>query len=302
MKLILLLMFSFLLPDCTSHSNISKEKDEHGSSESLPVNSPHQKPDVFWEEKLNDIKLTWRREDLYITFGGKIHPVFSKFAKYKFAEVRERSPKAENEHSFKLLSVVGKFISFEHEMTVFEAVPFVERRYTTVDLTKAGDFRYFEELNSENPVFTVKSGTKIIALYEFFREEDILLGLKKEPTIKKAIEDTQKTENSIKNLPELYNFIKTNQVTWENDEFEISPDFLTRFAFYSVNEDIIEVRIALNPIHSYNRMNKKEIAIFLPINEKLKDELKRADNRQFGFLMKDVNKMFGNQNTVFEFQ
>lgn len=256
------------------------------------------KEKTYWKAKIRKNKIRWSNKDLFVASSGKIGRIFTSFAEKEIGRYkREFEANFENSQEFKLVSVVGDFVSFEHESTIFFANTAIRWRLTTIDLSKQGDYYYPEILNTEDFVFSL-ADTKVVCLTEIFSEKEIVKSLKNEPTIRKHLARKFDNINSIKGL---YELIQKNNVFWENREFELSPDFITRFAFFSEENRKMEVRISLSPRFSYNRGQQRYISLRFVTPPKLKKSLERARSRKLGLLMVNASKIFRSAETRLDF-
>jgi hypothetical protein len=182
------------------------------------------------------------------------------------------------------------------------AHPSLDTRFTTVDAAKPGDLRY--AIADETPMFDThdiseEKNNKAIALTDLFPEEIILQALVEDRVIKAAIKESENPTppQKLSDLPKLF---EKDFYGLPNVDFELRPDFLTRFAFHHVEGDKVAVRLGLPPHSGANQSQHMQIGLLLPIPDALREPLKLASTRKRGFLMKDAAKVSRGSSTKFE--
>lgn len=266
--------------------------------------------DPIWSSQGGGREIRWTTTDLYSNSNGRVEPIWSPLVEkgfQDFVSVVTNGPPRQGtqpeacsyERVFRLLSVVGSLISFEDEYSddCGGAHPSADIRYTTIDLSKPGELSYARK--GETPMMDTdlaKPG-KIVTLTDYFSEPDILRAILADSVIRKELLSLNRTSvNTLAELPELF---AANDYGLEVADFELRPDFLTRFAFHHVEGDKAAVRLDL-PAHSgANRGQHLQLGLLLTIPESLQQQFALAAARQQGFLMKDAGQVSGNRTTTF---
>lgn len=258
---------------------------------------------TIWAGRSGVFKLRWTTSD--ITASSSSNQADVRFSAkdlatrgfQEFAALLEEGANCFSDRTFTVLSVVGSIVSFRDNssgMCVPSAHPFGETRFTSIDLARPDGVAYKEltmNVDLTNP-------GKIVRLSDLFPEEDILNAMLADPLVKRAL-----AEDKIVAPPKtLAQFVNTfTRAGLSNKEcYSVSVDLLTRFAFHHLENDRVAVRLGLSGT-SLCRENLTQIGILLPIPPSLKTALKLAESGKEGFLMKDLQKISGNQTTMLSF-
>jgi hypothetical protein len=266
--------------------------------------------EVIWNGDIGGIQIIWTTLDLYKRSGSNTEGIWQPLVKTGLddfvAVVLGNQPDKKNrercsyERRFKVLSVVGTLVSFEdqYQDDCGGAHPSAETRFTAVDLAKPGEVRYARQDDTPMMNIDLAKAAPVVKLSDYFSERDILRALLAEPTIQRALAtlDDRKQPQSLAELPELF---KDDDYALGDLDFELRPDFLTRFSFHRVEGKTVAVRIGLPPHSGASRTLHKELEVLLPIPESLQEPFNLAAARRQGFLMSDAAQIAGNQLTVF---
>ncbi len=266
--------------------------------------------DVIWSGESGGVRVVWTTSDLYRRSASETESIWAPLVQKGFEDFvavvigdkpeMHNSERCRYERTFKVLSVVGAVVSFEDQYKddCGGAHPSADTRFTTIDLSKPGEVRYAREEDSPMMNVDLAKLGKVSRLSDYFSERDILQALTAEPNIQKAIDalDHKRSPQSLAELPQLF---ASDDYALGDSDFELRPDFLTRFAFHHVEGDRVAIRIGLPPQSGANRTRHKELEIFLPAPESLREQLKLAASRQQGFLMSDANQIRRGQLTIF---
>ncbi len=115
---------------------------------------------------------------------------------------------------------------------------------------------------------------------------------------------TTLVDNSIptpSSLPDLLKALEFKSVQVGECGYFFDDDLLNNFAFYSVQDDKVAVRISLSHAAEVCRGQITQIGLLLTIPESLKAQLHQAQNRKAGFLMKDAAKLTHDAITTYKF-
>jgi len=266
---------------------------------------------IIWTGTSHNLKVQWTSGDLFVNGNG----LFSASANKKFKEfVAENTEDDEPGKppeimdcdffdQFKLLSVVGTLASFEDQVGFVceHAKGSNDTRFTTVDLAKGGQFDYSGGEESSDMDVDIRKPGPIVKLTDYFSDQDVLQALLADPVIKKAIASLKNSRipQSAEELPKLF---ADDDYALGDADFELRPDYLTRFVFHHLEGDKVAVRLGLPPGAGYNSAEHMQIGLLLPIPPSLRPSLELAAAQKQGFLMADAPKLFQKQSTTFEFK
>jgi hypothetical protein len=191
------------------------------------------------------------------------------------------------ERKFTLLSVVGSIVSLKDEL-YYEITPSAhpggETRFTVIDLAKSGEVVYVSPPEADLFELDLAKLGKVAKLTDYFPEEEVLKAL-----LNNAIIQEEYGGESPQSLAELLTLLKGLLI---NEIPYLFPrDFLTRFAFYSLQDDKVTVRLGLPSASGAARGWHAELNLLLPIPPALKKSLTLAASGQEGFLMEDQKKL-----------
>jgi hypothetical protein len=201
------------------------------------------------------------------------------------------------------MSLVGTVLSFEDSYYDYcgGAHPSIDTRFTTVNLSQPGEIRYAETQDTPQMDVDLEKRGKVVKLTDFFSERDILRAMLVDPVVATALSKAA-AQAPPRTLAELVELFAEDDYELGDSQFELRPDFLTRFAFHHIEGDKVAIRIGLPPHYGANQALSLQIGLLLPIPENLRRALLLADSGKRGFLMKDARSIARNQITKFRFR
>ncbi len=264
---------------------------------------------TIWRGESGGFVITWTTADIRAArVEQPHHAVFAaaSLAQEGFAAFRDSLPasgrEAEPHHcvyerQFRLMSVIGSWLSFEDAVYAFcegWAHPAVETRFTSIDLTKPGPVEYAPSAGLPPIDVDVAGLGKAAKLTDLFPESTILQALLDDPVLKQAwpVADPSKIPRS---LGELSQRLADRPVEVGDCLFRFPADFLTRFAFHHRANGRVAVRLGLPPKLAPCRTYHAQLGLALAIPDALKTPLALAASGRAGFLMRDREKIAGNQ-------
>lgn len=265
--------------------------------------------EIIWSGTSGGINLWWTTTDLYFGSSSGIQRIWEPMAEKWVEEsvaIEENDPydptpairNCGYDRHFKVLSVVGSLVSFEDSYLITcerAAHPDIDTRFTTIDLAKSGHLSY----SSDSMDVDLANLGKIIKLTDYFAEEDILRALLADRVVQKALV-TVNAPAPPRTLERLVRLIKKDD--YSLGDYYLPPDFLTRFTFHHIEGNRVAIRLGLPPNSVANHAMHLQLGLLLPIPDRLRAQLTLASKRQEGFLMKDAEKIAGEQETVFGFR
>lgn len=312
----LVLLMCMVMGSCDLASPSQSQKG-HTNASTLPQSTTAQDPQsketagqVIWSGDSGGVRIVWTTSDLYKQSTSETEGLLAPLVRKGFDDFvavvmgsqpdKQNSERCSYERRFEVLSVVGTLVSFEdqYQDDCGGAHPSAETRFTATDLSKPGEVRYARQ--DDTPMMNVDLANpgRISKLTDYFNEQDILQALLREPSIQSAVAkvDGKKQPQSLAALPQLF---ADNSYALGDLDFELRPDFLTRFAFHHVEGNRVAVRIGLPAQSGASRNRHKELEIFLQIPESLTEQFKLAASRRQGFLMSDAAQIGGDRSTNF---
>lgn len=264
---------------------------------------------TIWRGESGGFVITWTTADIRAArVEQPHHAVFAAaplalegFAAFR-ASLQASGREAEPHHcvyerQFRLMSVVGPWLSFEDAVYAFcegWAHPAVETRFTSIDLTKPGPVEYAPSDGLPPIDVDVAEPGKAAKLTDLFPESAVLQALLDDPILKQAwpLGDASKLPRS---LSELSQRLVDRPVEVGDCLFRFPTDFLMRFAFHHRAKDRVTVRLGLPPKVGPCRTQHAHLGLALAVPDALKTPLALAASGRAGFLMRDREKMAGNQ-------
>ncbi|HXH11521.1 MAG TPA: hypothetical protein VNP04_17365 [Alphaproteobacteria bacterium] len=264
---------------------------------------------TIWQGESGGFVITWTTADIRAArVEQPHHAVFATaslaqegFAAFR-ASLQASGHKAGPHHcvyerQFRLMSVVGPWLSFEDAVYAFcegWAHPAVETRFTSIDLTKSGPVGYAPSAGLPPIDVDVAEPGKVASLTDLFPESTILQALLDDPVLKQAwaVGGASKLPRS---LGELSQRLVDRPVEVGDCLFRFPRDFLTRFAFHHRAKDRVAVRLGLPPKVGPCRTQHAQLGLALAVPDALKTPLALATSGRGGFLMRDREKIAGNQ-------
>jgi hypothetical protein len=196
------------------------------------------------------------------------------------------------ERKFTIISVVGSIVSLKDELYYNiqpSAHPGGETRFTAIDLAKSGEAVYVSPPEADLFELDLAKLGKAAKLTDFFPETGVLKALLNNASIKGALGG-----ESPSSLANLFKLLQDQRIEINNEVPYLFPrDFLTRFAFYSLQKNKVTVRLGLPSASGAARYWYAELGLLLPIPAALKESLTLAASGKEGFLMRDQRNIAG---------
>jgi hypothetical protein len=203
------------------------------------------------------------------------------------------------EHTVRLLSVVGSFMSYRLDETAYcgsgEGGPRWARPSTNISYR----------------VTDLNMPTRQIKLTHFYSEGEVLKALMADPLVKKAMQasKSKKPPKTVEELVEMFAdeglAMEPTAATAESPEgcaYTFPNEVLTQFAFHHLENNRVAIRISLEPDSGACSTGHAQLGILLPIPASLKASLESAQAGEEGFLMKDAKSLSGNLETVVRYE
>jgi hypothetical protein len=162
------------------------------------------------------------------------------------------------------------------------AHPSSSKRFRAYDLRKS---------THEHPAFA--------SLTDIFPEEAVFAALRGDKLVASALKDAEGPAPA--SLTELLQVIQVKTVPVGECSYYFGADLLTDFAFYSVDNNEVSIRISLSHAAEVCRGQMTQIGIRLPIPAAIKAEIDAASSGKSGFLMKQSKQVSSGAATGFTF-
>ena len=224
-----------------------------------------------WKVTDSDVTFEMTAKDLRALRGGKeVFGLQSRKADFLSLFKVEKGVDTfgwEASQSFKVLSVVGPWVSYEKSSSGFTggAHPYARTSYVTEDVTKPqGAF----------------------SLLDVFPEKDVLAALKADGFVRKHIHD----EAAFKAAQTVEALMQSLEPGEDCVGFDVGglESVKHSVAFHHVEGDKVAVRIAFGYAAEVCRGQKFVVGVLLPLPAAQRPAFERAARRQEGFLMKDA--------------
>ena len=244
---------------------------------------------VFWKGSSGPYNIDWSAANLKATRSDTGAVVFDARAEAADAwkDMVRDSPGAslEFEQTYRLLSIVGPYLSFQEFMSCDcgGAHPTEHTEFRTVDLSRAG------------------SAAKLTAI---FPDSQVLTALLDDRIVKNALGNTtqKSVQSNPKSLEELLDALDGKTVKLKDCSYGIYKDtFLSNFALYDFKDEHAAVRISLSHAAEVCRGQMTQLGLSLPAPESLRTSLSDAKQHQSGLLMIDAPHDGDTQVTSFKF-
>ncbi|HZS05294.1 MAG TPA: hypothetical protein VFD58_10710 [Blastocatellia bacterium] len=326
-SLILSFIAGFVLPgygcSATSHQNSAQDTRQPVTptvpTQPNPVaQSDHHSAEtgrLIWSGESAGYSLRWTTADLYVQSQAGTEKIFGPIAKKAFEEDagdatgnsqsggKQEQADCDLRRDFTLLSAVGTLVSFQDVDSPYCGGLHAgySVRFTTIDLAKQGEVPFDQGEGVGDLDIDLTNPGRVIKLTDYFAEQDILRALLADRFIQKVLADS-----GVKVAPPgLAELQKAFAAAVERGyiDFQLRPDFLTRFVFHHIEGDKVAVRIGLPPFGGAGYHGKhKQLGVLLPIPPLLQQPLALAATRQQGFLMKDAPEISHKQMSSFTFK
>lgn len=265
---------------------------------------------LIWSGQSGGFRIWWTTDDLFVLSARGIERIWRPLAERgrgDFAEEMRRNDQAGEkapdncgyQRDFKLLSVVGTLVSFQDDEYSYcgGVHPTTYRRFTAIDLATRNKALYFQDEKLMDAALA-KPG-RVAKLTEYFDEQDVLSALLADRFIRRVFAQAGVSAPP-RTLAKLTELFAENDYIIDGSDLELSPDFLSQFAFHHLAGNKVAVRLNLPSLASAYRA--RQIGLLLPITLRLQQALALADVRKEGFLMKDATHISHNQFTRFVFK
>jgi hypothetical protein len=136
-----------------------------------------------------------------------------------------------------------------------------------------------------------------VTLLDFFTEREVVDALLTDSAVRKALQ-FQKSGEPPKTIIQLIKVFNEEQLAIETKDgctYLLPEDLITRFAFHHVEGNKVAIRLALPPDVGACRTSYAQLGILLPIPDSLRSALELARTRKEGFLMCDIDRLFGDR-------
>ncbi len=263
-----------------------------GRRATVPADSmpPAPQPTPIWKGKSGGYTITWQPQDISVVADGRgsagflLHDVLAHRLKMALDTLDDQDYLASctNETTVTLLSLVGSIMSIQCS------------EYTECPMAAhPGAQTWYESFDFANP-------DRKLTLAHFFNEEDIYQALLGDPLVRKTMAADGITDQ---NLPAtLSKFITLLSNGSRECEYEFSDDLLSRFAFHHIEQGKVAVRLGLSHGVGVCRGMLTQIGILLPIPSALANDLRAAESRTVGYLMRDLKGIAGDRTTMIKLQ
>lgn len=241
---------------------------------------------IPWMGTIGSTDYHWNGKDLFVgRKRAKKVGIFSQAAN----KYRESFPKAGGKCDvgsfFSLSAIAGDLVGYEHESGfggINCGVESGEWRYGTVDVSNTARF---------------------LDLRNFFTEEQLLRAFLANPQLSSDIQksiDEKKLDAVPATLEDLSVFLTRYDYQIFDGNSYFKPDYLQRFVFHHVDGETICVRVSATSTSTAGRAIHDYAEIYLPIPDRLRLWLQKADAGDDGFLMKDAATKVGTKPATFE--
>lgn len=181
-----------------------------------------------------------------------------------------------NENTVKVLSVVGSTISIER--SEYGSCPGAAH----------------PSVNTVYESFSLANPDRRLTLGHYYDEKTLYDAIVSDPLVKKAM-----AAGGITHLPAtLPEFLDLLSTSIAECEYAFSREMLSSFAFHHIEGNRVAVRIGLSHGAGACRGNLTQLGLLLPIPPTLADDLRAADSRTSGYLMRDLKKIAGEESTM----
>lgn len=287
----LMVLLAVVIAACSGEQQDDAQKDSTNStgravdtpatvsrtSEPWKAKAPADSIVPIWQGISDGYTIIWNWKDVVASAGGKgaarfsLHDLLEHDWVMSFPEP-EFARGCSSEYSIRILSVVGSLISMEQ--SEYGECP---------GAAHPGLLTSYEVITLANP-------DRRIPLTHYFDENDIYQALINDGIVKKVlvaekIPPPATLEQLVHELSGAITFC----------EYGFESNLLTHFAFHHIEGDKVAVRLGVSHGAGACRGMLTQIGILLPIPEHLSGALKKANARDEGFLMKDLESIAGKE-------
>lgn len=275
----------------------SVTKERQAVAESGPAEQ------VIWAGSVAQRQIRWTNRDIYVDDQKLLSPYvqreFEVFVSDLKKDIRpgEQMMACDYNLYFSIVSIVGPLATLEERYGIVCGKPSVGERFTMVNLEN-------RQRPQADKLFDDSSAlTDRVRLSDYFEERTILEALLSAPLIREALKN-EEAQTDPKTLAEVSSFFEEHPaaIRSKGSFFTLPSDFLSGFAFDHLDNNLVSVRMSLQPASEAERGLHVELELLLPIPKSLEQALRLAESRQEGFLMKDAEQVGGNKITTFNFK
>jgi len=247
---------------------------------------PETPPDdvcIPWLQRIGTTRYRWDCKDLYAKhLPAKKVGLFALAAERYKSSFEGEGGSCSVSTYFTPVAVVGDLVGYEFESGVYCGTVQGEWWYTTVDVAKP---------------------TKPLDLRTFFTDDQILRAFLADPQLSSDIQRSV-AEHKLPAVPttlrDLSRFLTKFDYQIYNGESYFEADYLTRFVFHHLDGDTIYIRVSATSTSTAGRAIHQYAEIGLPIPDRLRDALRKANAREEGFLMNNSVTKLGTKPATFE--
>ncbi len=257
---------------------------EEGTAPSPRPERAAPRTDTIWQGRVKGYRMAWTGEDFTARSGAAAGTAVSLREvldhRYRMAidtlDDSEFFKDCTTENTVKVLSVVGSTISIER--SEYGSCP--GAAHPSVNTT-------YESFSLANP-------DRVLTLGHYYDERTLYDAIAADPLVKKAMASAGITSLPA-TLPEFLDLLSTSVAECE---YGFSREMLSSFAFHHIEGNRVAVRIGLSHGAGACRGRLTQLGLLLPIPSALADDLRAADNRTAGYLMRDLKKIAGDGSTM----
>lgn len=239
--------------------------------------------DTIWQGRVGEYRMVWTGKDFTARAGAaggtfvSLREVLDH--RYRMAldtlddigDFRD----CVNENTVKVLSVVGSTISIER--SEYSSCPGAAH----------------PSVNTVYESFPLSNPDRRLTLGHYYDEQTLYDAIVADPLVKKAM-----VSGNITHLPAtLPEFLDLLSTSIAECKYAFSREMLSSFAFHHIEGNRVAVRIGLSHGAGACRGNLTQLGLLLPIPSALADDLRAADKRTAGYLMRDLKEIAGERST-----
>src|SRR6266478_5046333 len=202
----------------------------------------------IWVGRVGDFQIRWTTLDIYIDDQKLLSPVvqkeFEEFVSELKKDVRpgEQMLACDYGRDFSIVSIVGTLVSLDDQYGIICAKASIGERFTTIDISNRQVLRTGAKISLDNgPALANR-----VRLSEYFDERTILHAVLSDPLIREALKN-EGAKADPRTLAEVASFFEGHlaAISSNGGHFSLPADFLTRFAFDHIQNNVVSVRISL---------------------------------------------------------
>jgi hypothetical protein len=259
----------------------------------------------IWVGRVADFQIRWTTVDIYIDDHKLLSPVIQKeFEEFVFELKKDVRPgeqmlACDYRRDFSIVSIVGTLVSLDDQYGIICAKASIGERFTTIDISNRQALRTGAKISLDGgPALPNR-----VRLSDYFDERSILNAVVSDPLIREALRN-EGAKIDLRTLAQVSSFFEGHPASIRSNGglFSLPADFLSRFAFDHIENNVVSVRISLQPASEADHAAHSELELLLPIPKSLERSLSLAVSRKEGFLMKDAAEVGRDRRTTFTFK